>query len=564
MITSTAIPKKWVVRDYHKSVEEELSKALRISKITSSILVHRGIKTVDTVRKFLNPQLTDFHDPFLLYGMKEACSLIRQAIDKNSRMLVYGDYDVDGVTSTVLILKLIRLLGGDVIYYVPNRLQEGYGLSRRGIDFANDEHVKLLITVDCGITAVREVEYANRLGIKTIIIDHHLPEKNIPEQCVIVNPKQPKCVYPFKDLCGVGLALKLSQAFLGIKDRFLDLAAFGTVADIVPLVDENRIIVTLGLRQMTQTANLGLQELVQVSSLAGKSLVPHHIGFVLGPRVNAAGRLGDARWGIELLLSENKEEAARLAQKLDEENNSRKKIEFCVLEDAIKKIQEGYDFDKNSILVLHGKQWHFGVIGIVASKLMTRFYRPVVLLSGEDEEIRGSARSIEEFNIHNALESCKDLLLQFGGHAYAAGLSLKVSSFEEFSKRINDYGKLVLKPEDLMPSLHIDNVLDIHDITFKLTSELEQLAPFGTNNHRPLFMSERVKIKSEPQLLKNEHIKFWVSRKPEVLELIGFNMGMRYPEILKYQEIDIVYTISINEWRGKKSIQLQLKDFRPS
>jgi len=575
------IDKIWQVAAIDSGRERQLADETGIAPLLARLLINRGIKDGLSARRFLSPQLTQLHDPFLLNDMTAAAERIGQAIKKKEDILVYGDYDVDGITGVTLLVSALKKWGGRVSYYIPHRIKEGYGLNKRVIEKASGEGIKLIITVDCGITALEEVACAQRRGIEVIVTDHHQQGERLPQAIAVINPVRKDSSYPFRELAGVGVAFKLVQALemqaeglnlstsnfqpsTGIWE-YLDLVALGTIADVVPLKGENRILVKYGLRELGRTGKPGLQALMEVTGIADRRLTSSQVSFILAPRLNAGGRLGEAERGVRLLLAESKEEALPLARGLDQENKKRQQMQLRIVKEGISKIETEVDLESEKVIVLADESWHPGVVGIVASRLAEKFYRPVILIALDEERGKGSARSIESFHLFRALKECQDLLLSLGGHSLAAGLTIDREKIKELRERMNEIALARLSKEDLTPKLKIDSQLSLKDMSLELIEILDLLGPFGKGNTRPLFTSTGVKLLESPYLVKNNHLKLRVTEGGPVREAIGFKMGDKLPQLSgETAGVDLAYSLEVNEWRGTKTIQLHLKDIRLS
>lgn len=552
-------------KDY--SQIDTLCRRLDISPLTAKVLINRGFNTIESCEDFLNTDLKNLNDPFLLKGMKEAVERISKAIESSEKICIYGDYDADGVTSTSILFIFLKKLGANCFYYLPNRLEEGYGLNIDAIDNIAKLNTSLLITVDCGITNICEVDYLNEKGIDVIVTDHHQCIDTLPKAVSVINPNRVDCSYSFKMLAGVGVAFKLIQGLskkLGIEvdyEEILPLVTIGTVADVVPLVGENRIIVKNGLNFMKDTSNLGVKALLEVSGLKDKNISSYHVGFVLGPRLNAGGRLGVATIGVKMFTTDDYSEALSLAEYLDEENRKRQEIEEEILKDAEKLIEEKIDLEKEKVIVLASDKWHSGVIGICASKITDKYFKPSILFSIEGDVARGSARSIPTFDIHNSLSRCSDVLEKFGGHKQAAGMLIKTQNINEFRRKINEVADEFLDEDDLIPEIYIDSELESSDIDIKTISELKKLEPFGMNNPSPQFIYRTAKIKSIRQIGKdNAHLKLLLEKNGSVVDTIGFNFG-DYGNVLSNEdEINIVGNLDINDYMGNVSPQLIIRE----
>lgn len=561
--------KRWLVRKSDKDILDLLVKELNISPIIAHLLANRSILQPAEADRFLNCRLSHLHDPFILKGAGKAVSRIRRALSKGEKILVYGDYDVDGITSVALLVSVLTALGGNVLSYIPNRLEEGYGLNLKACQFAYRKKVGLLITVDCGINATREIEYLNSLKIDALVIDHHKVQVGyLPKAHAIINPLQDDCAYPFKHLAGVGLAFKLAQALLEstteeMKD-YLDLVALGTVSDIVPQIGENRILTKHGLDVLTNTKRIGLKELIRVSGLKGKDISSGHIGYILGPRINASGRIGSPKIALRLLLTDRMDEAKELAEALNRENRNRQRIESGILQEAMQKIEREVNFKEDKVIVLSSADWHPGVIGIVASRLVDKFYRPTAVISVNRNIGRGSARSISDFNLFNAISQCKKHLIEFGGHEAACGFSVHKKDIGKFKTLFNRLAKELLLPEHLLPKLQADMDIPLNSLSERLINEIERLAPHGPKNPSPVFISRGIKLKNAPKAIGRRGIKFWVTDGKITCEAVAFGVSDIFLQHLSDGDIDLVYSPSMNVYKGLRSIKLNLEDLRAS
>jgi len=495
-------PRIWSSLPCDDSAVRQLTAELNVSPITARLLCIRGLGALDDARRFLSPSLDDLHDPFALAGMPVAVDRILGAIERRERIAIHGDYDVDGVTSTVILRRALELLGADVTHFIPERLRDGYGLQPASLDRLNTDGVRLVISVDCGIRGVEAALHAKALGLDLIITDHHEPDTELPDALAVINPKRHDCTYPDKNLAGVGVALKLVQALCGKSGRtawlpaFVKVAAIGTLADVVPLTGENRVIAKLGLAMLSKGPHkVGLRSLLDVCGLTGKEIDSYHIGFVLAPRVNAAGRMSTPDIAARLLLASDEalaEEARALAEQLNSENLRRQQEEAEIVAQARKAVETDLEIGSRTVIVVAGEGWHRGVIGIVASKLVDAFHRPAIVLSTDGDVAHGSCRSIPSFNMLAALESCGELMQKFGGHKQAAGLTIDTGRIRELRSRVNEFADDCLGPDDLRPRLWIDGALAFRSITEQVASELGRLAPFGAGNPSPVFQASRV------------------------------------------------------------------------
>ncbi|MFH1995705.1 MAG: single-stranded-DNA-specific exonuclease RecJ [Candidatus Omnitrophota bacterium] len=558
--------KRWKIKEQDHRLQKSLSEALNISRITAQVLINRGIITVEQAKKYLSCSLDSCHDPYLLKDMRKAVKRIQRAVSKGEKILVYGDYDVDGITASALLVSALRMLGSRVESYIPNRLEEGYGLNLQAISAAQKRNVSLIITVDCGITSYREIEYANELKIDVVVTDHHrILNKKMPPACAVINPHQDDCEYPFKHLAGVSLAYKLAIALLDggnmSAEEFLDLVSLGTVADIASQTGENRVLTKHGLSMLSRSKRAGINALKSASGLQGKDISSGHVGFILGPRINAMGRIGSPELALELLLTESECIANDLAKTLNTENKNRQKIEGKLLQEALAKAESEVDLDAHKVIVLANEGWHQGVIGIVASRFVERYHRPAILISITGNVGKGSGRSVEGFHLFDALLECKDSLLGFGGHEAACGVTIEKHMVDEFREKINEVARVSMSDGDLIPTLDVDIDIPLGDLEEKVIYELESMAPFGPDNPPPVLSSRKLIVKDDPRPIGKKGFKFFVTDKKTTCEAITF--GREGHEMPKYgQTIDLAYIPSINTWRGLPSIQLEIKDIQ--
>lgn len=534
------------------------------------VLINRRIDTPERVQAFINPNLSDLTDPFILKGMTEAIDRITEALQRNEKIMIYGDYDVDGITATSLLFLVLNRLGAQVDYYLPNRLTEGYGLSENGILEAERRGIDLIISVDTGITAAQEVEFAKAHGIECIITDHHEPGDRIPDAVAIVNPKQHGCPYKAAELAGVGVAYKVAHALyrkLGQDtsevEEHLDLVALGTSADIVPLLGENRTLTRFGFRQIVRTTKPGLKSLIFVSGLMGKDIGTGQVVFVLAPRINAIGRLGDAEQAVKLLTTRDERVASQIARKLDSENKRRKNIDEATLNEALAMMDDICDMENDRAIVLSSEGWHQGVIGIVASRLVERFHLPTVLIAIDNGEGKGSARSIPGFHLTEALKQCEHTLIRYGGHKYAAGLTILPENVTEFRRLLIDVSNNLLTDDDLIPKLHIDSEIELGQISGEFIDTLEMFSPFGPMNMRPIFLTRNLEVLGSPYQVGKNHLKMKVRKGDKIFDVIGFGFGdLVRPLSMRAGTIDMAYVVEYNHWNGVTRIQLRVKDIK--
>ncbi|MCX7904064.1 MAG: single-stranded-DNA-specific exonuclease RecJ [Caloramator sp.] len=536
------------------------------NKVINSLLISRGITSKYQADIFLNPDISLLYDPFLLKDMDRAIDRIDEAIKKREKIYIYGDYDVDGITSTAILYRAFKKLGVDVSFYIPDRVNEGYGINRDAIDHISSLDVDLVITVDCGISAIEEVEYAKEKGLDIIITDHHECKEKIPNT-IAINPKRHDCQYPFKGLAGCGVAFKLVQALFKFYDlqgyeEFLDLVAIGTIADIVDITDENRIIVKYGLEKILKSDKAGINAIKQVAGIKDK-ITTYNVAFQIAPRLNAAGRLSDAKIAVELFITSDNEKAMQIAKYLDQENKKRQQIEQEILDECIEKIQREIDLKKYRVIVLSSPNWHVGVIGIVASRIVERFNRPTILFCEEGETLRGSGRSIKGFNLYDNLVECKDLLVKYGGHELAAGLTIEKLKLEEFSKRLNELAKKI-DCEYFAERLDIDLELDSEDLSIETCEQLNLLEPFGMGNNQPVFCLKNARVLSKRRIgSEGQFIKMLLQKDSKTLDCVDFINNVEFMD-RDWEYIDIAFNLNINEWNNTRSLQLNIKDIKPS
>jgi single-stranded-DNA-specific exonuclease len=550
-----------------------LALELGVSPVTARLLCIRGMGAIEDARRFLAPRLEDLHDPFALADMATAVDRILAAIAAKERIAVHGDYDVDGVTSTVILRRALELLGADVVHFIPERFRDGYGLQPATIDRLHGDGIHLIISVDCGIRADEAATRARELGIDLIITDHHEPGASLPKALAVINPKRHDCTYPDKNLAGVGVALKLVQALCGRTGHanwlsaFVKIAAIGTLADVVPLTGENRIIAKLGLGMLSKGPHkVGLRALLDVCGLAGREIDSYHIGFVVAPRVNAAGRMSTPDIAARLLLASDEamsEEARALAEQLNAENIRRQQEEAEIVVQARKIVETDLEVGSRTVIVVAGDGWHRGVIGIVASKLVDAFHRPAIVISIDGDVAHGSCRSIPSFNMLGALESCGELMTKFGGHKQAAGLTLESGRIRELRARVNEYADSRLGPDDLRPRLWIDGSLTFRSINEQVISELATLAPFGAGNPCPIFRTSNVEIVDGPRRLKERHLKMAFKQEGRVLRGIAWRASERESFVTEHRAaIDLAFSLEQDTWNGERYLQLSVADFR--
>ena len=559
--------KKWQIYQVEEEKIEEFQKKYNLNKLLATILVNRGITEEKQIFKFLNPKRNDFYNPYEMPDMDIAVKRIVKAIKNQEKTIIYGDYDVDGITSVTVLKSFLVERGLDIAEYIPNRLEEGYGLNENAVKEIANQGYTLMITVDCGISAIEEVEYANKLGIETIITDHHEPGNELPKALAIVDAKRKDNKYPFRNLAGVGVVFKLIQAIgteLNLDEKeylkYLDIVCIGTISDIVPLVDENRVIVKLGLKLVEQTRNLGLKAILQASGYS--KIDSSTISFGVAPRINACGRMGHQEEALKLFLSKDINEVNELTQKLNEYNRLRQETEKNIYTDAIMQIERDGLANKNTIVVM-GKNWHHGVIGIVSSKITELYFKPSILLCEEDNIGKGSGRSIPGFDLYEALTQCKNAIEKFGGHSMAVGISVKKENLEMFKKELEQISK-ERNIEEIVPILKIDAQIDLEEINKEMVESLKELEPFGEENKTPLFMIRNLKIDSIRALSEGKHLKLTLKGNKNIVNAIGFNLGELSNDYKIGDKIDVVGNLEINSFNGVDNIQINIKDLMRS
>ena len=553
---------------------KELAEKIGMSPILASLLIQRGTKTESAAKRFFRPMLNELIDPFLMNDMDVAVDRLNDAMGRKERIMVYGDYDVDGCTAVALVYKFLQQFYSNIDYYIPNREEEGYGVSRKGIEYAKETGVKLIIVLDCGIKAIEEIAYAKELGVDFIICDHHVPDEVLPPAVAILNPKREDSTYPFKHLCGCGVGFKFMQAFAknnGIPFSrlipLLDFCAVSIAADLVPVEGENRILAFHGLKQLNQSACIGLQAIIEICGLTGRELTMSDIVFKIGPRINASGRMMNGREAVELLIERDLHKALTMATRINELNEQRKDVDKQMTEEANEIVARLESQQHMQSIVLYDEGWKKGVVGIVASRLTELYYRPTVVLTIIDGMASGSARSVAGFDVYDAVKSCRDLLENFGGHTYAVGLTLRQENIPEFRRRFQDYVSRHILPEQTQQTLDIDLELDFHQINKRLLNELKKLAPHGPGNSKPLFVTRNVFDYGTSKVVgrHQEHIKLELvdSKSAVVMNGIAFGQSAAARYIKSKRSFDIVYTIEENTYK-RGEVQLQIEDIRPS
>ena len=560
--------KKWQICETDKEKVDELKSKYNISELLATILVNKNITTQKEINEFLNPTRNDFFDPFLMNDMDIAIKRIKKAIENQEKVIIYGDYDVDGITSITVLKSFLKDVGLDVDYYIPNRLEEGYGLNKNAIDEIAKREYKLMITVDCGISAIEEVDYANSLGIEVIITDHHEPGDEIPKALAVVDNKRKDNKYPFRELAGVGVAFKVSQALaqsMNIREeeylKYLDIVCVGTISDIVPLVSENRVITKLGLKLVKQTRNMGLRAIINSSGYS--QINSTTISFGVAPRINACGRMGKAEQALKLLLSKDIYEVNKLTQELNSYNRERQEIEKEIFENVLTKIEQN-NLAKNRTIVVGGENWHHGVIGIVSSKITEKYFKPSILLSFEEDGTgKGSGRSIPGFDLHEALMKCENCLEKFGGHSMAVGLTIKKENLEQFYKEFEKIAE-ENETENIIPIINVDAKIELDKIDKSVVEDLKQLEPFGEANKTPTFALKNIRIDSIRALSEGKHLKLTLRENNQIINAIGFNIGELAEAYKIGDKIDIAGVLEINTFNGIDNLQINIKDIMKS
>ena len=567
--------RQWILKaaaDPEKAAQ--LAAELGIDRVLADLLVQRGVETFDQARSFFRPRLEDLHDPFLMTDMDKAVQRLHEAITQGQKILVYGDYDVDGTTAVAQVYSFIKRFTQQVDFYIPDRYDEGYGLSYKALDWAGDNDVDLVITLDCGIKAIDKVEYARAKGIEVIICDHHLPEDELPGAVAILDPKREDCHYPFDDLCGCGVGFKLVQGYVQryqldpeVLEPLLDLQVVSISSDLVSMTGENRILAHYGLKRLNENPRKGLLAMINLAKLEPGHITIDDIVFKIGPRINAAGRMESGRMAVELLTATDDKVAFRLGEAIIDSNNERKSIDRDITQEALEMVAEGTALETENVTIVYNPTWNKGVVGIVASRLVEAYYKPTVVLTKSNGFVTGSARSVQGFDLYSAIESCADLLENFGGHVYAAGLTMKEENLEEFCKRMNRFVSGNITREELTPVVELDARLNFSQITPKFTRILKQFQPFGPGNNNPMFLTEDVYDAGNGRKVGagGVHLKLDLMQESQPyrqIAAIGFNMADYYDHIKAGNPIDICYSIVENFYRGSSTVQLRLKDIR--
>jgi single-stranded-DNA-specific exonuclease len=562
--------KRWNILSCDEDKKNALQELLKVNPVLCKILVQRGIETYEQAKGFFRPSLSGLHDPWLMKDMDKAVERIITAVNLNEKILVFGDYDVDGTTSVAGMYQFLKKIHSNLDFYIPHRYREGYGISKAGIDFAKKNGFTLIISLDCGIKSVDLITYAKELGIDFVVCDHHLPDDILPPAVAILNPKQKDCNYPYKELCGCGVGFKLITALapqfsLTDNDVFehLDLVATAIAADIVPMTGENRILAYHGLIKANKNPNHGIRALAQLSKLE-TTLNISNLVFMIAPRVNAAGRMDDAKKAVQMFVAESYEEALQYAELLHSDNTDRKEADSNITEEALAMIKENESWKNNKSTLVFQSHWHKGVVGIVASRLIEHHYRPTIVLTQSGEYAAGSARSVPGFNLYEAIHACREHLLGYGGHFAAAGMTLELDQVNTFRTKFEEVVSSTINPEHLIPEIVIDAEISLKDINFSFFNILNQMEPFGPENLRPVFIVRNVLDTGYSKIVKETHIRFSVKQHNTTITGIGFGLADKFPLLQNGQSIDIVFKIGENEWNGEKSLQLKVIDIRLS
>lgn len=562
--------KRWNILHADAEKTSSLHEALKINKTLCAILVQRGIDTYEKAKDFFRPQLSQLHSPWMMKDMDKAVSRILQAFQQHEKVLVFGDYDVDGTTAVASMYQYLSAIYDQVDFYIPHRYREGYGVSKMGIDYAKETGATLIISLDCGIKSVDLIAYAKSLHIDFIICDHHLPDQQLPPAVAILNPKQVDCTYPYKELCGCGVGFKLMTAIsekLSLPESthfaYLDLVATAIAADIVPISGENRILAYYGLEKVNQNPCAGIKALMQLAAVQKKMHITNLV-FIIAPRVNAAGRMDDAKKAVQLFIEKDPVKAMAFAEMLHSDNADRREADSTITEEALALIEADPVFANKKTTVVYQEHWHKGVVGIVASRLIEKHYRPTVVLTKSGDYIAGSARSVAGFNLYEAIHACREHLLGYGGHFAAAGMTLLPEKVNDFAAAFEQAVQEQIQPEQLIPEIIIDAPIHFESITPTLYNILTQMEPFGPDNMRPVFIAEKVYDTGFSKIVKEQHIRFVVKQRNITLTGIGFNMANKFELLQQQQPLDLVFTLDENEWNGEKTIQLKMIDLRLS
>jgi single-stranded-DNA-specific exonuclease len=554
----------------NQEVVARLSKEINVSIHIANILVQRGIDTFEKAKQYFRPSLSDLHDPFLLKDMDVAYARIKDAVTKQEKMMVYGDYDVDGTTAVSIVYSYFKTLNQNIEYYIPDRYKEGYGISKIGIDFAAENNIHLIIALDCGIRSNDLIDYANSKGVDFIICDHHLPGEKLPNAAAILNPKRFDCTYPYKELSGAGIGFKLIQGYSkkeGFSEEkileYIDLVAVSIASDLVEMRGENRVLAFFGLKKLNENPSIGLQSLLESAAAKSKYSIQDII-FGIGPKINAAGRVADAKSAVKVLIEQDFSTARQLSRILNDRNDERKELDTDITKDAVNIVENTPGLLDRKSIVLRGEDWHKGVVGIVASRMVEQFYKPTIIFSLNDGMYTGSARSVKNFDIHEAIQCCSEYVDQFGGHKYAAGLSVKLENFEVFAEAFEKYVAANITESSLTPEVEYDLEIELSDINENMMKLVSQMAPFGPGNTMPIFKTDNVKAQNTARVLKDKHLKLQLSGNTRhTFDAIGFGLAEHYHTVSNGNIFNACYSIEENNYNGRISVQLRLRDIKP-
>jgi len=562
--------KRWNIQKTDLAISQSLQASLRIHPVICGILVSRGIHDYAQAKSFFRPGLEDLHDPWLMKDMQLAVNRITSAMQKGEKILVYGDYDVDGTTAVASMYQFLHEQYAHVDFYIPHRYKEGYGVSKLGIDFAKEHGFSLIISLDCGIKSADLIAYAKTLGIDFVVCDHHLPDAVLPPAVAILNPKQTDCPYPYKELCGCGVGFKLMTALATTWQlapetylRYLDLVATAIAADIVPITGENRVLAYYGLKKVNENPSIGIRALMELAAVQKEMLLTNLV-FVIAPRVNAAGRMDDAKKAVQLFIEQDYTQALNYAKMLHSDNTDRKEADASITTEALELIAAEPNGDKRYSTLVYKETWHKGVVGIVASRLIETYYRPTIVLTRSGDIVAGSARSVPGFNLYEAIHACREHLLGYGGHFAAAGMTLSPDQVIAFKEKFESVVQATILPEQLIPEIIINAELRFQDITPALYNIITQMEPFGPENMRPVFVARKVMDTGFSKIVKEQHLRFVVKQGKISFTGIGFNLAHRFPIIQQNETFDLVFTLDMNEWNGEKQLQLKVIDLKPS
>ena len=564
--------KRWKILTTDEEKVNALQQSLTVNKVLCKILVQRGIDTFEKSKNYFRPQLSQLHDPYLMKDMDKAVERILSALNKNEKILVFGDYDVDGTTSVACLFRFLQTIASpqNIEFYIPHRYREGYGVSKAGIDFANENNFSLIISLDCGIKSIELISYAKKLGLDFIVCDHHLPDEELPPAIAILNPKQKDCNYPYKELCGCGVGFKLITALckkLNLPEdayiKYLDLVATAIAADIVPITGENRALAFYGLKKINEDPCAGIKALIQLSGVKTKFSI-NNVVFIIAPRVNAAGRMDDARKAVLMFVEENFDNALKYAEMLHSDNTDRKDADTTITEEALAMIAGDETMLNRKSTVVFKSHWHKGVVGIVASRLIEKYYRPTVVLTQSGDVVSGSARSVVGFNLYEAIHYCREHLIGYGGHFAAAGLTMLPEKVTAFSDMFEEAVHLVIEPHLLIPEIIIDAEVNFINLTKSFYNIITQMEPFGPENMRPVFITKNVFDTSYSKIVKEQHVRFVVKQENITFTGIGFNLAEKFYLLQMKNPVDIIYTLDENEWNGETNLQLKVIDLRLS